>query len=71
MAASKKIFLSLIACILLFIGINTFYQSKKEYNSHYHFVITKIDITPTKSLEFYDVTAKYGCGIFILSIHTT
>ena len=36
------------------IRINTFIQSRNELLTNYSFIITKIDVTPTSSLNFYN-----------------
>jgi len=50
----KRFFIILIIVLISSVFINTYYQSKKEYRAKYAFKISKINITPTKSLEVYD-----------------
>ncbi|OUL60733.1 hypothetical protein [Flavobacterium sp. AJR] len=40
--------------VALFIFLNTFFKSREEYRNSYNFVITKIEISPTKTLIFYN-----------------
>ncbi len=44
--------------IVLFSIINSLYQEKTEYKKTFNFIITKIEVTPTKSLVFYDKEKK-------------
>lgn len=44
----------MIIVLISSVFINTYYQSKKEYSVKYAFKISKINITPTKSLGVYD-----------------
>ncbi|MWB95191.1 hypothetical protein GON26_12540 [Flavobacterium sp. GA093] len=41
---------------IIFLGViaNFYFKSKQEMSKSYNFIITKIDITPTKSLALYD-----------------
>lgn len=48
----------LIIIVLLVPLINTFIQSKKEYEGEYDFRVSKIVVTPTKQLEFYTMEDK-------------
>lgn len=47
-------FVSFFAIIFLVVIANFYFKSKQEMSKSYTFIITKIDITPTKSLILYD-----------------
>jgi len=47
-----------IVLVLVFTILNTFIHSRKEFISGYDFEISKIGITPTKNLKFYDMEGK-------------
>ncbi len=53
--------------IVIFTLINTFFKSKIENETQYNFVITKIEVTPTNSLVFYDKNKKISLWNFIVS----
>ena len=63
----KKRFLIILLIILISsVFINTYYQSKSEYVNKYAFKISKINITPTKSLEVYEKNKKISFWNFSL-----
>jgi len=49
----KYIFLFFL-CFFGFFFINSYIQSRKEFGTSYDFIITKIELTPTKSMIFYN-----------------
>lgn len=53
--------------IVLYIFLNTFIKSRNEYNKTYKFVITKIEITPTHTIEFYNNKEKIVLWNYIIS----
>jgi hypothetical protein len=53
--------------IILSVLINTFIKSKNEHEKSYNFIITKIEKTPTKTLEFYNKKEKIVFWNFIVS----
>lgn len=67
MDMGKRYFIGIISSIVLFIFINTFIRSRNEYKIKYDFVITKITITPTKTLEFYNNKEKVVLWNYIIS----
>ena len=50
--------------IVIFTLINTFFNSKIENEVQYNFVITKIEVTPTSTLVFYDRNKKVSLWNF-------
>lgn len=64
----KKYFMIIVfISIGFYILINTFLKSRKEYRTTYNFVITKIEVTPTYSLEFFDKSEKIVIWNYIIS----
>lgn len=63
----KYIIVLFITGAVLFIFLNTFIRSRNEYQKSYNFVITKIDITPTNSLEFFNKKEKIALWNYIIS----
>jgi len=53
--------------IVIFVSINTFIKSRIENNAKYNFVITKIEVTPTSTLIFYDKNKQISFWNFIVS----
>lgn len=55
----KMLFLILMVVLMLvFPLVNTFIRSRNEYHKKYDFIISKVSITPTRQLEFYDTTGE-------------
>ncbi|RKR09235.1 hypothetical protein C8C83_0855 [Flavobacterium sp. 90] len=56
----SKILFVVIFFTIIFLGVitNFYFKSKQEMSKSYNFIITKIDITPTKSLVLYDNNKK-------------
>lgn len=52
---------------VLFTLINTFVQSKSQYNKSYNFVITNIRVTPTHTLVFFKETEEIYLWNYIIS----
>ena len=53
---------------VIFTFVNTYFKTKKEYGLSYDFVITKLDITPTRRFIFYDGENEIQlCGFIISS----
>ncbi len=52
----RKIYISMVCVmsLMVFGVVNGWFQAGREHKSSYHFVITDISVTPTKSLVFYD-----------------
>lgn len=53
--------------LVLFVFLNTFIKSRNEYKKTYNFVITKIETTPTRTLDFYNNTEKIVLWNYIVS----
>jgi hypothetical protein len=54
----KYLFIGVFSCMILFVLINTFIKSRRECMKEYNFTITKIEVTPTRRLEFYNGNEK-------------
>lgn len=65
MKKSKKIFIIIGFLIVILMLINYYYQSSKDYNSNYHFVISKIDTTSTGSIKINDTFRSPNFNISI------
>jgi hypothetical protein len=63
----KYIFPLIFVFIILFIFINTFIKSRNEHKKSYNFIVTKIEKTPTNTLEFYNKKEKIVFWNFIVS----
>lgn len=50
--------LIVVIVVVLFVFGNTYVSSRKEYKTELNFKISKIDITPTNSLELYDMKGE-------------
>lgn len=50
----QKTMAIIVALALTFVIINTFIHCKREFISGYDFKISRISVTPTKALIFYD-----------------
>ena len=48
----------MVVLMLVFPLVNTFIRSRNEYHKKYDFIISKVSITPTRQLEFYDTTGE-------------
>jgi hypothetical protein len=55
---NKYLFFSILIIGLGVIFVNTFIQSRNEYKKKFDFIITKIEITPTSTLIFYNNDEK-------------
>lgn len=53
--ARKKIMIGIYALVLIVPILITLYNSKKEYRGEYSFVVSRVEITPTQTLELYDM----------------
>ncbi|MCP1995047.1 cell shape-determining protein MreC [Flavobacterium sp. HSC-61S13] len=49
----KKVFVTIVLGVLLFVIINTYSNSRKEFLISYNFEISKIVASPTKSVAVY------------------
>jgi hypothetical protein len=54
----NNVFLLVMICVGAYIPINTYIKTKSELKCHYNFVIKKIIITPTKSIEVLSENKK-------------
>jgi hypothetical protein len=52
-----------VIVIILYSFINTYIRANIEYKKRYNFTITKIQVTPTHSLEFITMKKKSYYGI--------
>ena len=66
----KRIMIYIFLGILLFVFINTFIQTRKECNTDYNFIITKLEISPTNRLIFYDNEKEISLWNFIVSANS-
>lgn len=63
-----KYFIPIIVIVgLIFIFLNSYFQTKKECESSYNFVITKIKETPTKQWTFFNEDKEVELWGFIVS----
>ncbi|AYN03970.1 hypothetical protein [Flavobacterium sp. 140616W15] len=56
-----------IVGVVLFIFLNTFIRSRNEYQKSYNFIITKVEITPTHTLEVFNNNEKIAFWNYIIS----
>lgn len=66
----KHIMIYIFLGVALFVFINTFIQTRNECKSDYNFTITKLEITPTKRLIFYDNEKEVSLWNYIVSANT-
>lgn len=48
----------IFALVLIVPMLITLYNSKKEYQGEYSFVVSRVEITPTKTVELYDMKQR-------------
>jgi hypothetical protein len=56
--ARRKMMIVIFALVLIVPMLITFYNSKKEYQGEYSFVVSRVEISATKTLELYDMKRR-------------
>lgn len=54
----KRIFICFLILVLVSVALNTYIQSRSEFLVNYNFKVSKIEISPTRSLTVYDNDKK-------------